>query len=523
MKRKLLLIAIIFTMLLSLFIVSSKTIVYASNSYVISTNGCQAGTLPTYIDLNRCSEKEIRAYYSDLNNLGQNKRSGTQVLAYLKDILYEMNYYKYDDVDEIYTITDRDWEHSPTVNTGTYDEATNTITSFNVKTEASTNPYVIMLYVDYTLEETTTLKKENGNVNFDKEHVWCQSRGFKASNGAKGPAGTDLHHLIAGDSYVNQTVHNNNPYGFVSQQSGKGNRIATQRNLKGTPKNTSTNDESTTVFEPMDEWKGDIARSIFYMMARYNNISGKDTISAYEPNLSIVAYTTGNGSAITSSETEVATIGNLSDLLAWNKLDPVSDYEIYRNDLIYRNYQGNRNPFIDFPEWIDAIWGTASEDGTNYSSEPVGYIDPSKDSLNGVDEANLKVSSSNVTINLNETYKLSASSSLESNITWTILDDSVISISTNSTSSFEEVTITGLKVGKTTINVKITDGEEEYRKNITVTVIEPESPPEIDYTRIIIVTILVIIIIIIVAIIYKNSSKKDRKKIRKIIKKSMRR
>ena len=44
-------------------------------------------------------------------------------------------------------------------------------------------------------------------------------------------------------------------------------------------------------------------------------------------------------------------------LIEWNKLDPVDDYEIHRNNLLYRNFTNNRNPFIDFPQWADIIWG----------------------------------------------------------------------------------------------------------------------------------------------------------------------
>ena len=50
----------------------------------------------------------------------------------------------------------------------------------------------------------------------------------------------------------------------------------------------------------------------------------------------------------------------LSTLLEWHRLDPVSDYEIHRNNLIYNNYQHNRNPFIDFPSWADIAFGTSS-------------------------------------------------------------------------------------------------------------------------------------------------------------------
>ena len=67
----------------------------------------------------------------------------------------------------------------------------------------------------------------------------------------------------------------------------------------------------------------------------------------------------------------------MSDILSWNKLDKVDQYEIHRNNLIYNNYQYNRNPFIDFPTWIDLIW---NEDGTFYNGN--NFANPSTDELN---------------------------------------------------------------------------------------------------------------------------------------------
>ena len=78
-------------------------------------------------------------------------------------------------------------------------------------------------------------------------------------------------------------------------------------------------------------------------------------------------------------------MGILSDLLEWNKLDPVDEYEIHRNNLIYKNFQHNRNPFIDFPEWADYIWGVKVgniinplEDKINEGGE---YVPPQNDDI----------------------------------------------------------------------------------------------------------------------------------------------
>ena len=362
----------------------------------LEVSGCNAVTaLPTTINLNDCSESVIRNYYSSLNSLSNEERQGNNLLKNLKPILYNMNYFNYDTVWKIYEITDRDWSLSPAkdIEYGTYNSSNNTFENYQYGTKASdakNNPYLRDLYKNRengsTIEAGRIKAWENHGKTSggtDREHIWCQSRGFKADSGAKGPAGTDIHHLQAGDSRVNQSLHNNNPYGYVDKTKDydEGTKYLTYiaSNLKGSPLHPSTDDEATVVFEPQDCDKGDIARACFYMAARYNNLSGSDTISQYEPNLVLVNHATANGDREDSSSSKAVGMGILQDLLEWNKLDPVDDYEIHRNNLIFNNYQGNRNPFIDFPEWADYIWGK-SENGV-YNSAVTGSANPSSDAI----------------------------------------------------------------------------------------------------------------------------------------------
>ena len=122
-----------------------------------------ASTLPTTISLEDNTPSEIRDYYSSLNDLSTDERRGEELLKSLKPILQEnMVYYDYGSassvgVNHIYTITDRDWAHSPvtTIKGGTYNSNTNEITNFNHTTELKSNPYLKMLYVDYTKTEKT--------------------------------------------------------------------------------------------------------------------------------------------------------------------------------------------------------------------------------------------------------------------------------------------------------------------------------------------------------------------------------
>jgi endonuclease I len=95
---------------------------------------------------------------------------------------------------------------------------------------------------------------------------------------------------------------------------------------------TGTND----TYEPHDDVKGDIARILFYMATMYSDL------------------TLNNDPDSNSSD---KTMGILDILLEWNELDPVDDFERHRNEVLF-SYQGNRNPFIDYPEFAELIWGS---------------------------------------------------------------------------------------------------------------------------------------------------------------------
>ncbi|MCL6736692.1 endonuclease I family protein [Streptomyces neyagawaensis] len=156
--------------------------------------------------------------------------------------------------------------------------------------------------------------------NWNREHVWAQSHGdFGTSAGP----GTDLHHLRAEDVQVNAR---------------RGNLDFDNGGSTFTNSGGSLIDSNS--FEPRDAVKGDVARMILYMAVRYE---GDDGWPNLEPNDSV-----DNGGTRFH--------GRLSVLKAWNDEDPPDAWEERRNDLIYSDYQGNRNPFIDHPEWVEAIW-----------------------------------------------------------------------------------------------------------------------------------------------------------------------
>ena len=366
-----------------------------------------ATSLPSTIDLNDTSESDIRNYYSSLN--GQNL-SGNDLLAALKPILKNgQNYHSYDsggaNIWKAYEIADRDWTLSPAseITQGTYNPSTNKITGYSYGSNSTPkdNPYVHALYRNRGVSAANihAWDHHGDNNGLDREHIWAKSRGFGKNNGVEftgAGARGDLHHLLPGDSYVNSSTHSNYYYGFVSkskiaEDAGQCYKINNTVVVDGNYRGTSSTIGSGTVFEPQDCDKGDIARACFYMAARYNNIAGNDdTIDGGNPNLFLNDEI--DDSTIYSTASSPVSYGLLSDLLVWHKMDPVDEYEIHRNNLVYNNFEKNRNPFIDFPEWADFIWGTADYDSvnhkaTNRSTTPTGTASPASDVINGYNES----------------------------------------------------------------------------------------------------------------------------------------
>ncbi|MEU3728032.1 endonuclease [Streptomyces sp. NPDC033538] len=165
-------------------------------------------------------------------------------------------------------------------------------------------------------------KSLNGGDSGDwnREHVWAKSHGDFGT--ATGP-GTDIHHLRPEDVRVNSV---------------RGNKDFDNGGDGFTDSGGSLTDSDS--FEPRDAVKGDVARMIFYMAVRYE---GGDGWADLEVNGSV-----DNGSS--------PYIGKLSVLKAWNDEDPPDAFEERRNQVIYDSYQHNRNPFVDHPEWVEAIW-----------------------------------------------------------------------------------------------------------------------------------------------------------------------
>ena len=487
-----------------------------------------ASSLTTTIDLNDCTDQEIRAYYNGVENL-----DNFDLLRKLKTILKkDQKYYNYDSGDNIwkmYEITDRDWEKSPASSTtyGTYDSATNTITSYQYGSNSSpkNSPYIHALYVNRDVENETRAWDDHGQTQWgiNREHVWAKAQGFDenvTSEGGKGGARGDPMHLMAGNGYVNN-IHGNFYYGYVdktqsykdcgAEQTKTSGEKFTWANLSGNLLGKSKyQGGSVSVFEPQDSDKGDIARAIFYMVARYNNLAGDDTIDSNNPNLELVNdLTSYSSTAYTSTATKKGKMGLIADLLEWNRLDPPDEYEIHRNNLLYKNYTNNRNPFIDFPSWAEAIWGT-SENGV-WNPTPTVKASASTDSING-DKYSLSTNS--VTFSdLSKTTTISVRSSKNIQVTWEIADTSIATIDKTVTAANEEVTITPVKDGSTVLKVTIKISETEtVIKNVNITV---STPKQIDPQLLMIIAIVVgvVIVVIIIVLIVSKSARKAAKKL----------
>ncbi|MDR1974874.1 MAG: endonuclease [Bacteroidales bacterium] len=146
------------------------------------------------------------------------------------------------------------------------------------------------------------------------------------------PMYTDLFHLYPTDGKVNG-MRSNYPFGKVSNPtytSGNGSKLGPCSGCDGYTK---------TVFEPIDEYKGDFARSYFYMVTCY-----QDKVKDW------------NCDMLNRTENQAFSEWAKNILIQWHRDDPVSEKEVNRNNAVY-SWQGNRNPFIDYPELAEKIWG----------------------------------------------------------------------------------------------------------------------------------------------------------------------
>jgi endonuclease I/chitodextrinase len=165
---------------------------------------------------------------------------------------------------------------------------------------------------------------------YNREHIIPQSVFNKSA-----PMVSDAHFITPTDGKVNG-LRSNFPHGIVA--------LASITTLNGSKLGSSgVYGYSGTVFQPIDEFKGDIARMYFYFATRYEN-----TVSSY------------NFDMFNKTSNQVFTNDFLNMLLNWHAQDPVNAREIDRNNAIYSR-QNNRNPYIDHPEYVQLIWNPTAD------------------------------------------------------------------------------------------------------------------------------------------------------------------
>ncbi len=193
---------------------------------------------------------------------------------------------------------------------------------------------------------------------FNREHSFPRSW---FGNNSSHPVFSDPFHVIPSDKRVNE-IRGNLAYGEVAS--------VNYTSLNGSKRGTSSITGPTgNVFEPADEFKGDIARGFFYLAVRY-----QDDIGSWEANDS------DGDSMLDGSNNQVFEQWALDMLYSWHINDPVSQKELDRQEAIF-THQDNRNPFIDNPQYAQDIWGSLLSTNPFEAISYKMYPNPVKDNF----------------------------------------------------------------------------------------------------------------------------------------------
>ena len=185
----------------------------------------------------------------------------------------------------------------------------------------------------YSDEQRLFNADKSAVANMNIEHIWANSWWGHLVNNAY----CDLFNLYPADGPANGRK-SNNPIGVVDGTVAYDNGV-----IKVGKSSSYRADSLITAWEPADEWKGDFARTYFYMATCYQHM--KDLWTTTE------GWLTVDGSEWPTMRPWVYNL-----MLAWAKEDPVDEIEQNRNEVI-QTFQGNRNPFVDYPQLCEYIWG----------------------------------------------------------------------------------------------------------------------------------------------------------------------
>ncbi|MCD9097476.1 endonuclease [Luteimonas fraxinea] len=228
---------------------------------------------------------------------------------------------------------------------------TNTWTILEIADEDPTDSGKILdVYRNRSYAKGSGRAGTGSGLTYNREHTWPKSLGFPSTSGDKGLPNaphTDAHMLSLSDTDHN-SARGNKPLADCTASANCSER-ATEAN-QGVGGGTglfpgNSNWTNTSGFQVWGHRKGDIARAVLYMAIRYEG-GAHPTTRQGEPDLEL----TDDRSRIVSTSASPAYMGLLSTLLAWHQADPPDARERERNEVVY-SFQGNRNPFIDQPQW----------------------------------------------------------------------------------------------------------------------------------------------------------------------------
>lgn len=208
---------------------------------------------------------------------------------------------------------------------------------------------------------------------YNREHIVPQSLFSERS-----PMKNDVHFIRATDGKVNG-VRGSLPFGVV--------RTPNYTSKNGSKRgNSASAGYSGDVFEPIDEFKGDVARMVFYFVTRYGN-----QLSTFK-----------SGNMLGSGSYPGLRQWQLDVLLEWHAQDPVSETEIARNNASY-TFQGNRNPYIDHPELVALVWKEVNNTSDNIPPTAPKNLKTTNVTANSI-EINWEASTDNVAVSSYDIY-----------------------------------------------------------------------------------------------------------------------
>lgn len=301
-----------------------------------------------------------------------------------------------------------------------------------------------VIYTDYDLNSTA--KDSNGQTygtkvasfytktaatSWNREHMWPNSHGGN--------------NVEADILHTRPTI--------SSENSSRGNSFY----VEGKNSGSAGWDPYTAGYDA--EVRGECARVILYCVVAYPSFTLSDA-----------------DSHSTSNSNKDNMMGNMNTLIKWHFDYPPNVYEINRNNGA-EYLQGNRNPFVDHPEYVARIWSSfnstvsslCSTNSSKYSSwTPGNYCNYGE--TTPVNNDGVTISSSSASISVGSSTTLSATASNSGTISWTTSNSSVASISSSSSNSGANITVTGVAAGTATITAKATIGGTQYSSTCTVTV-----------------------------------------------------